>query len=76
MNFHAFILSLGNVGYEFVKSTISKCEFLRLYYIFARVAVNLSLQIDIFLVLGCIKFEKITKLFQKIGGKIHQQIVH
>ena len=33
----------------------------------ARVAVNLSLQIDIFLVLGCIKSEKITKLFQKIG---------
>ena len=35
----------------------------------ARVAMNLSLQIDIFLVLGCIKFEKITKLFQKNRGE-------
>ena len=42
----------------------------------ARMAMNLSLQIDIFLVLGCIKFEKIMKLFQKTGRKIHQQIVH
>ena len=32
MSFHACILSLGNVGYEFVKSTISMCEFLRLIF--------------------------------------------
>ena len=30
--FSTYILSLGNVGYEFVKSTISKCEFLRLIF--------------------------------------------